>query len=156
VAALPDACFGWRPAPGAFSCGELVVHLIQAERFWRRLFVEAAAGRPFDPFSLQGSGEERLVAFRSGNLESAARPGLATFGACLAWWDEIEAETLAAFAAFSDEQLESVVVDHPITGMHRPLIEMLHFMISHEVHHRGQLSAYAKMLGVPQPPLYAE
>ena len=31
---------------------------------------------------------------------------------------------------------------------------MIWFMASHDVHHRGQLSAYAKMLGLAQPPLY--
>jgi len=60
VAAFPESAFGWRPAPDAFACGELVA----------------------------------------------------------------------------------------------PLVDMIWFMASHEVHHRGQLSAYAKMLGVPQPPIY--
>jgi uncharacterized damage-inducible protein DinB len=31
---------------------------------------------------------------------------------------------------------------------------MIWFMTSHDVHHRGQLSAYAKVLGIAQPPLY--
>jgi uncharacterized damage-inducible protein DinB len=156
VAALPESAFTWRPAADAFSCGELVVHLVQAERFWRQLFLDAAAGRAYDPFQLQGDGTERLIAFRPHNLHGAAR-GTASrdsFAACLAWWDDVEPETTAALASFSDEQLAEVVVDHPIGRLHQSLGEMIHFMISHEAHHRGQLSAYAKMLGVPQPPLY--
>jgi len=45
-------------------------------------------------------------------------------------------------------------VHHPVAGLVAPLGEFIWFMASHEVHHRGQLSAYAKMLGLPQPPLY--
>jgi uncharacterized damage-inducible protein DinB len=36
-----------------------------------------------------------------------------------------------------------------------PLFDMIWYMASHDVHHRGQLSAYAKILGLPQPPLYS-
>src|SRR6185503_3742274 len=122
VAAFPESAFGWRPASDAFSCGELVIHLIQSERFWRRLLVEAAAGRRYDPFGLCGTAEQ--------------------------------AETEAAFAAFTAEQLATAIVHHPVAGFVEPLGDMLWFMASHEVHHRGQLSAYAKMLGLPQPPLY--
>ena len=55
VAAAPEACFDWRPAPDAFSCGELVRHLIQSEAFWRRLLLAAAAGQRYDPFGLTGT-----------------------------------------------------------------------------------------------------
>ena len=155
VAAFPESTFGWRPAPDAFSCGELVIHLIQAERFWRRLLVEAAAGRPYDPFGLQGSAEERYAAFREPNFRSAGGPRHpTTFAACLERWAAEQAETEAAFAAFTAEQLATATVHHPVAGIVAPLGEFFWFMTSHEVHHRGQLSAYAKMLGLPQPPLY--
>ena len=65
----------------------------------------------------------------------------------------MQAETESAFAAFTPEQLERVVVEHPIAGLRAPLAEMLHYMLSHEIHHRGQLSAYAKVLGLRQPPV---
>src|SRR5204863_1812517 len=150
-----EGALGGRPAEDAFSCGELVIHLVQAERFWRRLLAEAAAGRDFDPFGLTGDGTERLVAFRGDNLRSAQRHGLpTTFAACLAWMDEVQAETEATLAGFTTEQLLGATVDHPIARLRHPVGEMVHFMISHEVHHRGQLSAYAKMMHVPQPPLY--
>jgi len=154
VAALPESAFGWRPAEDAFSCGELAVHLVQAERFWRKLLVEAAAGRAFDPFQLEGDGTTRLVAFRADNLRSARRAAEAkTFAAVLSWWDEVQAETEAALAALEEMQL-AAMVDHPLARLRHPVGEMLHYMISHEVHHRGQLSAYAKMMHVEQPPLY--
>jgi uncharacterized damage-inducible protein DinB len=155
VAAFPDSAFGWRPAPAAFSCGELVIHLIQSERFWRRLLVEAAAGRRYDPFGLSGNAEERYAAFREPNFVSASSPRHpATFAACLERWAAEQAETDAAFAAFTGEQLATAIVHHPVAGFVEPLVDMLWLMASHEVHHRGQLSAYAKMLGLAQPPLY--
>lgn len=155
IAAFPEDAFGWRPAPDAFSCGELVVHLIQSERFWRRLLVEAAAGRRYDPFGLAGTAEERYSAFRSPNLLSArSTRHPTTFAGCLERLAAEQAETEAAFAAFTPEQLANAVVHHPVAGLVAPLGEMIWFMASHEVHHRGQLSAYAKMLGVAQPPLY--
>jgi len=155
VAALPESAFGWRPAEGAFSCGELGIHLVQAEKFWRRMMAEAAQGRAYDPFGLTGDGTQRLVAFREDNLRSAQRRGLpATFAACLAWMGEVQVETEATLLSFTTEQLLGATVDHPLARLRHPVGEMVHFMISHEVHHRGQLSAYAKMMGVPQPPLY--
>jgi len=155
VAAFPESAFDWRPAPDAFSCGELVIHLIQSERFWRRLLVEATAGRRYDPFALSGSAEERYAAFREPNFLSArSSRHPTTFAACLERWALEGVETEAAFAAFTPEQLATAIVNHPVAGFVEPLGDMLWFMASHEVHHRGQLSAYAKMLGLSQPPLY--
>jgi uncharacterized damage-inducible protein DinB len=155
VGAFPESAFGWRPAPTAFSCGELVIHLMQSERFWRRLLVEGAAGRRYDPFGLRGTAEERYAAFREPNFLSAGGPRHpTTFADCLARWAVEQAETEAAVAAFTAEQLATAIVHHPVAGFVEPLGDMLWFMASHEVHHRGQLSAYAKMLGLAQPPLY--
>jgi uncharacterized damage-inducible protein DinB len=157
IAALPEEAFGWRPAADAFSCGELVIHLMQSERFWRRLLVAAAAGERYDPFGLAGALEERIEAFRESNVGSTRRSGLpATFADCLEQWRAVRDETEAAFSAFTAEQLESVVVHHPIAGLVAPLDDMICFMIGHEAHHRGQLSAYAKMMGVPQPMVYVQ
>jgi uncharacterized damage-inducible protein DinB len=155
VAAFPESAFGWRPAPNAFSCGELVIHLIQAERFWRRLLAEAAAGRRYDPFGLAGNAEQRYAAFREPNFLSAQGPRHpTTFAACLERWAAEQAATEAAFADLTDEQHATAIVHHPVAGFVEPLGDMLWFMASHEVHHRGQLSAYAKMLGLQQPPIY--
>lgn len=155
VAAFAETTFGWRPALHAFSCGELVVHVLQSERFWRRLLVEAVAGRRYDPFALEGSVEERYAAFREPNLVSTrAADQPATFAECLARLAEGQGKTETAFSVFTPEQLSEVIVHHPIAGLVEPLFDMIWLMASHEVHHRGQLSAYAKMLDVAQPPIY--
>jgi uncharacterized damage-inducible protein DinB len=155
VAAFPESAFDWRPAPDAFSCGELVVHMIQSEKFWRRLLAEAAEDREYDPFGLEGTVRERYAKFREPNLVStrAARQPR-SFAACLELWPQEQAKTEAAFASFTHEQLAGAIVRHPIAGLVAPLFDMIWFMTSHDVHHRGQLSAYAKMLRIAQPPLY--
>ena len=154
VAAFPESVFDWRPREDAFSCGEVVRHLIQAERFWRRLLADAVAGQAWDPFGLDGAVRERMETFRPRNFAFAQRDSeLATFAACLARWEQVQGDTEAAFAAFTDETLATVEVVHPISRLTGPVGEMLHYMLSHESHHRGQLSAYAKMLGVRQPPV---
>lgn len=153
IPAVPEERFDWRPAAGAFSCGELVRHLIQSEVFWRRLIAESVAGGTFDPFGFQGSGKERLEALRPGNLSAAAQGEKlgATFAECLASWTRIQARTEEELAKLTPEQMAAVEVDHPLLAIRLPLWEGLLMMVGHEVHHRGQLSAYLKMLGIEQP-----
>ncbi|HEX9943375.1 MAG TPA: DinB family protein [Thermoanaerobaculia bacterium] len=152
VAAVPEEHFGWRPAASAFSCGELVRHLIQSEGFWRRLMLEAVDGRPFDPFGLAGTGRERMTAFRPRNLASSQGEKFgSTFAECLESWRQVQARTEEELARISAEQLATVEVIHPLLALRFPLWEALLTMVGHEVHHRGQLSAYLKTLGVEQP-----
>jgi uncharacterized damage-inducible protein DinB len=153
VAAVPEEHFGWRPAESSFSCGELVRHLLQSEEFWVRLVLEAVAGRPFDPFGLTGDGRRRMAAFRRSNLESAARAVKrgSTFAECLEIWLPIQERTESELARITPEQLATVEVDHPLLALRFPLWEALLTMVGHDVHHRGQLSAYLKVLGVEQP-----
>ncbi len=154
VRAVPEEHFSWAPAPDAFTCGGLVVHLIQSEVFWRRMLLAAAKGQGFDPFQLQGSGPERMVALRPGNLASSGSSKFgSTFAECLAAWREIQARTEAELATLADLDLATIEVTHPLTTLTTSAAEMLLIKLEHEAHHRGQLSAYLKQLGLPQPPV---
>jgi uncharacterized damage-inducible protein DinB len=42
-------------------------------------------------------------------------------------------------------------MEHPLLAMRVPVWDMFLVFIEHEIHHRGQLSAYLKALGVDQP-----
>jgi uncharacterized damage-inducible protein DinB len=152
VAAVPQEHFEWSPASTAFSCGDLVRHLMQSEVFWSRLLVKAAGGENWEPFGLEGSPEERMQRFREPNLSSShdAKYG-ATFDECLDRWSEIQARTEAELSKIPDEALYEVDVQHPVTTLEAPLWQMILVMLEHEAHHRGQLTAYLKMLGVEQP-----
>jgi uncharacterized damage-inducible protein DinB len=160
VAAIPEERFSWSPSSAgieAFGFGELVRHLIQSEIFWSRMFVEAAAGRVYDPFELSGGATERMTAFRPRNLQSSRSPKFgSTFAECLESWSQVQARTEEELSRFTPEQLQTVVVDHPLIRMRAPLWEMLLTMVDHEVHHRGQLSGYLKTLGIAQPPFLGE
>ena len=152
VGEVPEQSFDWRPAKGAFSCGDLVRHLMQAEVFWCRLLVSAARGEALDPFGLEGTAEERMSRFREPNLSSSHDEKYgASMAECLERWTEIQQRTEQEFAALPDSTLHEVEVVHPLTGFEGPLWRMLLIMIEHEAHHRGQLSAYMKTAGLKQP-----
>ena len=156
VAAIPEQHLDWRPAVGSFSLLDLVRHLVQSERFWATLVAEAATGRGYDPFGLAGSGRERLAEFGPRNVAASrsARLG-ATLAEVLVSWQAVEAATLETFEALRGAELERVV-DHPLTRLQLPIGQMLLHMLSHEVHHRGQISGYLRVLGVEQPPLFVD
>ncbi|HEX4952879.1 MAG TPA: DinB family protein [Thermoanaerobaculia bacterium] len=154
VRAVPEEYFSWAPAPDAFSCGGLVVHLIQSEVFWRRLVLAAARGEKLDPFQIQGSGQDRLTAFRPGNLSGSQTTKFgSTFAECLVAWREVQAKTEEELATLGDLDLGAIEVTHPLTTLTTSAAEMLLIKIEHEAHHRGQLSAYLKQLGLSQPPV---
>ena len=152
VAAVPQEHFDWSPGDGSFSCGQLVRHLIQAEVFWRRLLSAALSGKEYDPFGLEGSAGERMRSFRAPNLRASANDKLGTtFDQCLAAWLGVQAETEQMIGSLTPEQLSGIHVRHSLTGLEAYLGEMLMVMFEHEAHHRGQLSAYMKNLGLAQP-----
>ncbi|MGH9382340.1 MAG: DinB family protein [Thermoanaerobaculia bacterium] len=153
VEAVPPEHFDWAPAEGAFSCGDLIRHLMQAEIFWTRMIVHGARGESFDPFAMpEPPGVERMTAFRPRNLETAHNPKYGTtVEECLARWSEISAETERRLSEIPDAALGERRLRHPLAGFEGPLWEFLVGMLEHEAHHRGQLSAYLKMLGAPQP-----
>lgn len=152
IAAIPEERFEWRPSESSFGCGDLVRHLIQAEVFWRRMFAAAVAGLDYDPLDLDGNAEERMLEFRPRNLEAGRSPRLgSSFEECLTAWERVQAETETFLGELSSEQLATVRVRHPITGLEASLREMLMIMCEHEAYHRGQLAGYARVLGVELP-----
>lgn len=151
VEAIPPEHFDWAPLPESFTCGDLLRHLIQAEIFWCRLITKAAAGEAYDPFELQGDSAARLAAFRKPNLEGSHDPKYGTtFAEGLARWAVVAQRTADELAKLAPEHLAQTG-KHPLTGLEAPLWELLIIMVEHEAHHRGQLSAYLKILGEDQP-----
>ena len=152
IEAIPETHFDWRPADTEFSCGDLVRHMIQAEIFWRRLVQHGERGEAYDPFELEGSVDERMAQFRRPNLKASRNERFGTsFAECLETWEKVERDTLSKLAALPEDALAQRRLRHPLTGLEGSLAEMLLIMIEHEAHHRGQLSAYLKVIGVPQP-----
>lgn len=132
---IPADRFDWRPHPKSATVGALASHLVSC-----LAFVEPIAARDaldFDP---------------------SARPAEAREpGELLAGFDVAAAGAVDALRGLDDARL-----DEPwrfrIMGtvrFEKPRGEALRDMaLSHLVHHRGQLSVYLRLLGVPVPATY--
>ena len=150
--AIPEDRFGWKPEGETFTLGGIVVHLIQAEIFWSRLIGKAAAGEVYDPFPLPGeAGPERMGQFRGPNVQGSQdnRYG-ESFAALLESWRAVAAKTEEHLGALPDSAWDRTA-RHPLTGLETGIWEMLMVFVEHEAHHRGQLSAFLKIIGVSQP-----
>jgi uncharacterized damage-inducible protein DinB len=152
VSAIPDELFDWVPEGSGFSLGGLVRHLIQAEAFWRRLLQAAAEGEEYDPFGLSGEAAERMERFRPMNEGASNDERLGkTAAECLETWSPVQSKTEAFLGSLTESQLAGARIRHPLLGLEESLGQSVLIMVAHEVHHRGQLSAYLKMHGVEQP-----
>jgi uncharacterized damage-inducible protein DinB len=127
---IPADRLEWRPAPDAFSFGDLLRHLAGIERW---MFAENIAGRPA---SYAGHGPELAE-----GLE-----------AVLAYLDRLHAESMAIFAGLTEADLARRVITPagvPITAW-----KWLRSMVEHEAHHRGQIYTMLRLIGVATPPIY--
>lgn len=130
VTLLPEDRLEWAPAPGRFSCGDIVRHLASIER---DMYAETVHGRP--------------SRYRAHDRSLANGPGEVK-----AYYDRLHEESRALFAALTPEQWEGkcrTPAGTPITTW-----KWLRAMIEHEAHHRGQLYLMLALLGVETPPLY--
>lgn len=127
---VPEAALDWRPAPGAYSCADLLRHLAAAER---DLFVEVAMGRPS-----RYAGHGPTLAY--------GREGV------LAFLDAMHVESMALLETLDDDALDRAVTTP--TGAHLPTWRWLQLLTEHEAHHRGQLYLMLRLLGVETPPLF--
>jgi uncharacterized damage-inducible protein DinB len=130
AACVPPDKIEWRPAPDAFSFGDLLRHLAGIERW---MFVETVLGRPT---RYPGHGAE-LAEGKEEVLTYVAR---------------LHVESMALLNALTDADVERPVM----TPAGTPLVawKWLRSMIEHEAHHRGQMYTMLRLLGVATPPLY--
>lgn len=124
---LPDRLVGWRPRPGEFSAGELVLHLVNT----RRMNLMRLAGEPH-----LYAGHAVPFGARSADL--------------LAALDSSAAEVAEHLAA---TDLAGPVAIAPMgSGFAWQIV--LGGLIEHEVHHRSQLCDYLAAAGIEPPALY--
>jgi len=130
VACIREEDLEWAPAPGRWTAGDQVRHLVGIERW---MYAETVHGRPS---RYPGHGRELA-------------DGLP---AVLAYYDELHTESRALFGALTPAQWVGRVATPagaPITAW-----KWLRAMIEHEAHHRGQLYFTLGLKGVPTPPIY--
>ena len=139
LAAVPDADAAWRPHPKSYTLGDLAAHLANLPR-WCRLTLELS--------------ELDLGAPANASL---ARIPFTSTPALLERFDRNVGEARAALAPASDAAMQepwslkngaTTVFTLPRVGVVRA------FILSHMIHHRGQLSVYLRLRDVPVPGTY--
>jgi uncharacterized damage-inducible protein DinB len=114
----------FRPFPGAYSAGELMLHVAHEEAIEvHHGTVQTLAEFP-PPFDAEQYRDKESI--------------IAVLG-------EVHAHTVSYLAGKTDVELEAAL-ELPWGGTSRP-IDMLWHALEHEVHHRGELSLYLGLLG---------
>ncbi|NBD24823.1 DinB family protein [Paenibacillus glycinis] len=127
VAVLPESGGSWRPWDGAMTTVELVHHLAMTPDFFFSAIEERDMIVPPVPSTLAEAREllNRLT--------------------------EEHERKLASYTE-ADLRLEATIPAFRVT---EPIEEVLHRLIGHEAHHKGQLFVYVRMLGAV-PPFYTD
>jgi len=137
LAVVPMDRADWKPHPKSNSLGALATHITQLAGYGAMV-----AGR--DEVDVAAGGSRPPTRYE-------------TTEAMLAAFDEKVAASRAAIAAVTPEQLggsftlrrgEQVMLSLPRPAAFRT------FLMSHMIHHRGQLSVYLRELDVPLPSIY--
>jgi uncharacterized damage-inducible protein DinB len=132
---LPEDRFDWKPHVKSFSLGALATHVATLPTWG----AETLNQSEFD---------------LAGGQSAAALPSKAEL---MAAFDKNVAATRSALAGKSDAELMAMwtlkrggktIFSMPKTAVLRS------FVLSHLIHHRGQLSVYLRLLDVPVPSIY--
>jgi uncharacterized damage-inducible protein DinB len=131
IEAIPAAAAEYRPDPNAMSAQELAWHTVAVEV----QFLESVAAGEF--------------------TGGAPRPETVVTPADIAnWYAAAFAAGCAGITAASGEQLAKVIDFRGLFQL--PAVNFLQFVMSHTIHHRGQLSVYLRPMGAKVPAIYGE
>lgn len=132
---VPDDKFDWKPHAKSMSLGQLAQHVAT--------------------IPMWGS-----VTITTSELDvgaAAQLPPMPTRSALLAAFDQHVSATRTALAAWNDAELAApwTLKNHGQTVFTAPkAVVWRSFVVSHVIHHRGQLSVYLRMNDVPLPSIY--
>lgn len=125
----PNDKYDWKPCESAMPLGELMNHLYIAEA----LFIESAL--------TGGFAKENLPAAINNTEE------------LIAAFDKSHEEGVAKVASLTPEQMNDMVAPFgPEKAMPRAFL--MNVMLEHEIHHRGQLYTYLRILDCECPALF--
>jgi uncharacterized damage-inducible protein DinB len=132
--AIPHDKLNWQPVPGVLSLGQLIRHIGQADMAWRKVLSGEWEMKRFLEIRMQMDLMETL-----GQIESLE--------AELESLEITQEELLKWVTEQSDEALEKLY-----DGPRRSLTarEVVLGLCEHEVHHRGQIVTYLRLLGVEE------
>jgi uncharacterized damage-inducible protein DinB len=132
---VPEDKFGWKPHAKSFSVGELATHVANLPTWGTETLTKS---------EIDLAGGQRVAS-------------LASKAELIATFDRNVAATRAALAGKTDAELLAIwslkrggktIFSMPKTAVLRS------FVLSHLIHHRGQLSVYLRLLDVPVPSIY--
>jgi uncharacterized damage-inducible protein DinB len=132
----PEAAFAWKPHEKSYSLGALASHLARLPH-WGTQILERDF---YDMAAVQGGA-----------------PAKTTVAEVLAMFDGHVSEVRAALIARSDVELDKIwtLKRGGQTLMQMPKLTALRsFLVHHTIHHRGQMTVYLRLQGVPIPPIY--
>jgi uncharacterized damage-inducible protein DinB len=135
--AVPEGRFDWKPHEKSMSLGRLAGHIAElpslAPAIMQREFDFAAAGSTYKPFTATSRADLLRV-----------------FEQHVNGFDKVVADKDDEFlsATWTLRVGEKVLMSLPRHAAIRTLA------IHHVIHHRGQLTVYFRLLGVPVPPTY--
>lgn len=134
---VPEGDFGWKPHERSMALGELAGHIANL-LMWCSTILDAPS------FDLATLGDRR------------AEPP-ASRRALLEDFDGKVAAVRASLAKRTDAELLAPWTlkhgDHEVFTLPR-VSAIRSFVMSHSIHHRGQLSVYLRLRNVPVPPIY--
>lgn len=131
---VPEGQLDWRPHPTAMTLGELAFHV---------------AGTP--------AGVTRMIQGDSMPVPTFQQPGVSS---CAEILGALEASRKAVRESIGDAADEWLLTSWSLTRdgtpvMTLPRVAMFRMVgMNHVYHHRGQLTMYLRMLGVPVPAVY--
>jgi uncharacterized damage-inducible protein DinB len=132
IEAVPLDQGDYRPDGVSKTAMELAWHIVAAER----RFLDGVAMGAFD-------------------FTPAHKPeSIKTSADLSAWYGEMFAEKIAPLAHLSGEHLSQAIDFRGLFQL--PAVQYLQFVLSHTVHHRGQLSMYLRPTGAKVPAIYGE
>jgi uncharacterized damage-inducible protein DinB len=135
---IPDDKLGFQPHPKSFSLAALVTHIVQMPGW-------GAFTMTTDEFDLEPGGKKY-----------EPPPPFSTIAEALAAFDKSVAECRAAMDrddAHYAREWKMAKNGNVALAMPRVAV-MRSFVFNHLYHHRGQLSVYLRLAGLPAPPIY--
>ncbi|MFF0829194.1 DinB family protein [Brevibacillus sp. NPDC003359] len=134
--AIPKEMLNWKPDDKAFTCGEMIRHVIEGEFLYHQILIQRGSAALSDipnPYETKefSTVEEDLV---------FAKP--------------YREEFLRFVKGLSKSDLESVRIDRSDVGYVRTLGDMLLRIAYHESVHTGQLLDYMRTMGVERPNIW--
>jgi uncharacterized damage-inducible protein DinB len=136
---VPESQADWKPHPKSMTLGQLASHVVNIVRW---------GGATFEITELDVA---------SPDAARYAPPKFETTRELVEYFDENVRAARAALSAASDSDFSVPWTlrsgDHTIFKLPRAAT-VRGFVLSHLIHHRGQLSVYLRLLDVPVPSIY--